>query len=1005
MNNRTDPRNDQSNTNTKKNRYNDEPPSSDNDKANSNVYHDQISNVVFHGRMPRRKTIPPPISSNMQLINSPAPSPRRLRSSDGSDDEYVEVNNNKKKKRIQKQTGHLHPDQTYPILDFNLNNNCNTTTAPHSSVPTHKVTSPAQPVHHLANPLHHHQERPQITRESTRYAQTRYPFPPFVIRFNSSNVTTKQVSEDLIEHVKLKYQKTIQLANCRTSNIARVNNEHDLLIYIKDSDSFCFLLDQSTWPTKLCNLVYTFPTSPSIQPQLSLIIKNVDLRIDLEDFIDDIKASYSHVKNVIRMKNKFQNNIKLVKIELTSPSLKEQLLNSKKIIVNHITYDIDEYLAPATVLICSRCMAIGHFKSQCKQINETCKTCGEQCVDLKLHNCSQVEKCIHCQQNHKSNALKCPVVKSYRAELTKKILDINSGSLPKPMPKNNIFKYNYTYDASNFPPLPHAQSNFNSNNPMMIKLDDLIEKMTEVKEHLATLAINNEKFEQFIQDKNQHDDLTKQQIDSLLNNDNAIKKDLVQHSLLIERHENMFIKLLIPMFEDLFTLIAGQNQDKRGENRNGGVFVLVKNGIHVNRVDCKLPNVCVIDINAEDELRILGIYASDSRSWSWDNISPLISNRCVVYGDFNVDLEHDTNKAEILLNWADENSLAPYTPNLPTSLRSNRIIDYAFARGMNIDIQTHASNTTSDHFPILSVISTNIKQNVLGANVRWKVFALFSEYAYAFWEKRWNVRNIDGTYDEYIKFLSLPTARCTITFPLDRYRVALPTELRSFMSYVRALSFRALRTKSSELKMEVCCLRKIAKTELKSFLSRQLSIALRLRNTSSPISVSFWARTKRFLKPSSSTLHAFVDSSEQIIREPGKMCELAAEFYEDFFKKNEVVRPHPYTDTPLIEFDNEDENIPEVTLNELIETIHAKRKKKSLDAHGISNFMFNFLAPSNWSLLLQLYNQSFQKATLPVAWKDTPVQPINFAKTEALYSARAIGSPKFNIFFDEMKEK
>ena len=67
-----------------------------------------------------------------------------------------------------------------------------------------------------------------------------------------------------------------------------------------------------------------------------------------------------------------------------------------------------------------------------------------------------------------------------------------------------------------------------------------------------------------MQDKIQHDELTKQQMDSLLNNDNALKKDLVQHSVLIERHENMFIKLLIPMFEDLFTLIAGQNQDKRG---------------------------------------------------------------------------------------------------------------------------------------------------------------------------------------------------------------------------------------------------------------------------------------------------------------------------------------------------------------------------------------------------------------------------------------------------------
>ncbi|CAF3237420.1 unnamed protein product [Rotaria socialis] len=494
MNNRTYPRNDQSNDSTKKNRNNDEPPSSDNDKANSNVYHDQISNVLFHGRRPRRQMIPPPISSNMQPINSPAPSPRRLRSTDGSDDEFVEVNKNKK--RTQKQTGQL-PDQTGPILDCNLNNNRKTTTAPQSSFPAQKATSPAQPVHHVANLQHHYQEHPQITRESTRYAQTRYPFPPFVIRFNSCNVTTKQVSEDLIEHVKINYQKTIQLANCRTSNIARANNEHDLLIYIKDTDSFCFLLDQSTWPTKLCNLVYTFPTSPSIPPQLSLIIKNVDLRIDFEDFSEDIKASYSQIKNVIRMKNKFQNNIKLVKIELTSSSLKEQLLNSKKIIVNHITYDIDDYLAPATVLICSRCMAIGHFKAN---VNQSMRP---------------VEKCIHCLQNHKSNALKCPVVKSYRAELTKKMLDINSRSMPNSMPKNNIHKHNYTYDKSNFPSLPHAQSNLNLNNPLMNKLDDLIEKMTEVKEHLAALATSNEKFERFMQDKIQHDELTKQQMDSL----------------------------------------------------------------------------------------------------------------------------------------------------------------------------------------------------------------------------------------------------------------------------------------------------------------------------------------------------------------------------------------------------------------------------------------------------------------------------------------------------------
>jgi hypothetical protein len=145
---------------------------------------------------------------------------------------------------------------------------------------------------------------------------------------------------------------------------------------------------------------------------------------------------------------------------------------------------------------------------------------------------------------------------------------------------------------------------------------------------------------------------------------------------------------------------------------------------------------------------------------------------------------------------------------------------------------------------------------------------------------------VNATYNDYIKFLHLLTARCTIIFSLDRYRVAIPVELRAFMSCVRALSFRQLRTRSSELKNEVSCLRKLATKELRSFLSSQFSSTLRLRNTFSSISVSFWYRNKRFLKASSSSsLHVFVESSREIIQDPEKMSELASGFYEDFFQK------------------------------------------------------------------------------------------------------------------------
>jgi hypothetical protein len=421
---------------------------------------------------------------------------------------------------------------------------------------------------------------------------------------------------------------------------------------------------------------------------------------------------------------------------------------------------------------------------------------------------------------------------------------------------------------------------------------------------------------------------------------------------------------------------------QKGENRNGGVLVLVRRTFHVTRIECKLPNVCVIDIKDKEVLRVLGVYAPESKSWVWQDLSSLLSKKCVVFGDFNVDLSRDGQKTQALLAWADDHFLAPFTPDVATSLRSNRVIDYALACGTSLNIQTYSGNTTSDHIPIVSVIPVDLKNNSMGKNVHWKVFSLFTEYTFSFWEGIWDLENLDVVYSDYSRFLFLLNARCTIVFPLEKYRPAIPVEMRLFLSYIRALSFRQMRTKSTELKNEIHLLRKVAKSELKKFFSSQLSSILHLRNTSSIAAASFWSKSKSYLKPSSSSVHAFIDPLGQIIKDTGAMCELAADFYENFFKKSDIVRPHPYTDSPLIDYDNVSESIPEVTLDELLLTVQAKRKKKSVDAHGISNFMFNFLDLCHWSLFLKLFNHSFQTAVLPRAWKDTRV--ILLAKKESI---------------------
>ena len=100
-------------------------------------------------------------------------------------------------------------------------------------------------------------------------------------------------------------------------------------------------------------------------------------------------------------------------------------------------------------------------------------------------------------------------------------------------------------------------------------------------------------------------------------------------------------------------------------------------------------------------------------------------------------------------------------------------------------------------------------------------------------------------------------------------------------------------------------------------------------------------------------LHGFLRQDGSIIKDPTSMAEVGAEYYEKFFEKSEnIVRPHSYTDAPWPDWDNYEEKISEVYLEEVLETVHIRKKKKSCDAHGLCNYMFNFLPISYWCLLL-----------------------------------------------------
>ncbi|CAF4302519.1 unnamed protein product, partial [Rotaria magnacalcarata] len=432
-----------------------------NEQNSSKRFYDQPTNIQHNDSNNQRqiRLVPPPSRKNMDLVDSPLTPGRRTRSELNDDDDFQpDVQNKKQRQRStelefdnqwdNRQQNHSNDNsslqQQQQIQMHDTNNDNNNPSPPRliqrheqSQLQHHRFSLRTTDARTIAHENRINQQRNRITNESARYAQTRFPFQPFIIRFASGNVKEKQAAYELVNHYKDIHHTDMSIAHIRQSTIKCQQNDYDLLIYVKDSLSFITLFNQQNWPKKIGGMEFTFPSTPSFPPQLAFIIKNVDLRINMDDFTKEVETTYPEIHNVIRLKNKFQNNIKLIKVEILSSTKREEILNKGKIIVQSMTYDVEAYLAPADVLICSKCMGIGHFRRQCTEAEETCKVCGTSCPDLRQHKCSTVIKCIHCDGDHQSNALKCPIVKSYRATLTKKLLSANRPPPPPSAWSNN----------------------------------------------------------------------------------------------------------------------------------------------------------------------------------------------------------------------------------------------------------------------------------------------------------------------------------------------------------------------------------------------------------------------------------------------------------------------------------------------------------------------------------------------------------------------------------------
>jgi hypothetical protein len=407
-----------------------------------------------------------------------------------------------------------------------------------------------------------------IINAATRYALTRYPLPPFTIRFSTPQVDVNKLKSELAAHVINVHRKEINIIGCRRSNVRCGINECDILIHIKETDSFSVLLTKTNWPSNLVGLSYVIVNMPSIPPQLSLLVRNVDLQIDQSDFEREVKTICPDVKNVLRMKNKFGKDINLIKLELISVDAQNTLLTSKKLKLNYMVYEVTEFLAPVNVLICSKCCGIGHFRKQCPEELETCRKCSHKFQDPKLHNCSNQIKCKHCDGDHYSNSNRCPVIKNFRSTLTRQMMARNEQVYPPSLMNNGSINHVGSNNVTNV----HSISTWGaSNNVLSQKLDDMVKGLAVLNQSLNVIIASNVKFTNFMHEKTVQDQSTREEIGKL--NSQMGKVEQIQTSMSnkvlslendVQQQLSLVNRLILPILEELLSFVSSLNKDKLG---------------------------------------------------------------------------------------------------------------------------------------------------------------------------------------------------------------------------------------------------------------------------------------------------------------------------------------------------------------------------------------------------------------------------------------------------------
>ncbi|CAF1445678.1 unnamed protein product [Rotaria sordida] len=134
----------------------------------------------------------------------------------------------------------------------------------------------------------------KITHEARRFAETRYAFPPFIVKF-TQDVDEKCIIKFISSYYFTNYDFDLKFVG------HRLKGKRDLLLFANDRDTFLILFNEHNWLTTIESPTYEKILPNHLPAQFSILLRSVPTHLDACTLLTSIQNDYSDVINAFRI--------------------------------------------------------------------------------------------------------------------------------------------------------------------------------------------------------------------------------------------------------------------------------------------------------------------------------------------------------------------------------------------------------------------------------------------------------------------------------------------------------------------------------------------------------------------------------------------------------------------------------------------------------------------------------------------------------------------------------